>query len=240
LTSVITSDLHLKISRKKEDYRDLEKFLESVKPVCSDLYILGDMYMYWFEHPNLTDQLYNPGLSLLKNFSKSGRRVHFIYGNRDFTAGDYFKKHSGVHYVGKSAVLRSGEKNVFFEHGDGLAKRDVWYQLWRFFIRSPVSFFVFKRLPAGAAITLVDKIKKIGKNNAAADRVIAEMITEGAENVIKNYGYDSVVAGHAHLKYEKFFKWEKKTREIYIVPEFNFPGEFLVLERGRFEYRRFS
>ncbi|NLB35545.1 MAG: hypothetical protein GX817_07035, partial [Elusimicrobia bacterium] len=202
----------------------------------SELYILGDLFAYWFEHPGVDLASGDKNLKALKEFVSSGKKVVFVRGNRDFTVSTKFKEASGIEKIVDDITVKSGDRKIFMTHGDFLAKRDIRYQIWRKFIRSPIAFFVFRHLPMGAAVKFADKCRGVGKNRPAQSQRVAEMISSQAEKILKT-GPDALVAGHAHWRLDKTFKHKGRLKEIFILDEFRFPGEFLTLKDGEFSYR---
>ncbi len=214
--------------------------MHHIKDRCDNLYILGDFFSYWYEHTGVDFYSKNPALKAIKNFKEKGNKVYFLYGNRDFTAGKFFKKYSQVDYIGENLTIQSENKKIYLTHGDKFAKEDIRYQIWRRFIRSPVSSFIFKNLPVGHAISLADFLyKKVGKNKQIFGKIVADMIMNNAVSYFQK-GYDVIIAGHAHFKSTKKFNINGKNKQIFILPEFKFPGEFLTLEAGQLKYIKFG
>lgn len=236
--SIFIADLHLPISDSIESYNNFISFLDSIKESCSELYILGDLFTYWYEHSGVDFYSRNPALKAIKEFRNTGKSVYFIFGNRDFAAGEYFRKASNVDFIGPYLKIQSGNSTIFLTHGDLFAKKDIRYQLWRLFVRSPIAVLAFKSLPVGYAIYLADKIKEAAKGPVLND-IVGNMIVSGAKAWFRK-GYDVIVSGHAHLKYYHKYNFEGRLGELYLIPEFKFPGEFLTLKDGEFKYIFFS
>ena len=239
MTSVFIADLHLKVSDSKLPYRNFNKFLNSIEESCNNLYILGDLFTYWYEHSGVDFYSSNPALKLLRAFKDKGKNIYFIYGNRDFAAGEYFRKYSGVDFIGDNLTIYSGGKKILLSHGDEFIKKDIRYQIWRKFIRSPASLFVFKRLPAGYAIYVADKLSNIRKTKPHEEESIANMIMDGARSQFSS-GYDIIIVGHAHFKLHRRWGVGDEEKELFIIPDFKFPGEFLTLKDGEFKYKKFN
>ncbi len=236
MSALFTADLHLKVSNSEEDYKNFFSFLNKVEEEFQKLFILGDFFSYWFEHPKFDLGLMNPALKSLKELSKKGIKIYFIPGNRDFAAGSFFKKHSGVSFIGEKKTVKCRAGKTLLCHGDGLAKKDFRYQLWRKIIRSPGASFIFKNLPVSGAIAFADTIKKRGQGKISQQKV-ARMIEEGVIAEFKK-GYEVIIAGHAHFKMHKKYVIKGKEKNLYLLPEYKYPGEFLVLDnKGRFRFK---
>ena len=238
MSAVFTADLHLKLSGDPEHYRSFRDFLEHISGKFSRLYILGDLFAYWYEHPGVDLCSANPGLRALKDFSESGHEVYFIYGNRDFTAGESFRRYSGVSFIGPELDITSGGKKIHLCHGDSLAKRDIRYRIWKALIRSRISLFVFSRLPVGAAVSLADTFKQVGKNRKYAAEAVNVMAAAEARKIIISRNIDALISGHTHLRHEESFQHRGRKRQVFILPEFSFPGDFLTLDKGKLSYER--
>ncbi len=230
MTYLFTADLHLKVSKCADDYKNFFNFLESAEKKVEGIYILGDLFNYWFEHPRLDLGEGNPALKALKQFGEKGKKVYFLYGNRDFAVGEFFKKHSGVEFLGEKLELNIPRGKVLLSHGDGLAKEDIRYQLWRKMIRSCWASFIFKHLPVGRAIAFADAVKKKGQGKISYEKVV-RMIESGVKAEFKK-GYDIIIAGHAHYKKKQDFIIDGKKKTLYLLPEYSYPGEFLLMKDG--------
>jgi len=238
---LFAADLHLKVSDSEEPYLGFKAFLDSIRGRCSRLYILGDLFTYWYEHPKVDFYSKNPALRELKRLKESGTKLYFLAGNRDFAAGRFFREYSGIDFMGNAASLEIPGQRVFLTHGDLFAKKDIRYQLWRMLIRSGLSSFIFKRLPVGYAIRLADRFKKVGRSKPLLEKIVASMIIDGARKFLENSKtYDTVICGHAHIETYYEFETSEGTKRIYIVSEFSFPGRFLVFDKGVFKYRQFG
>ncbi|MBN2407012.1 MAG: metallophosphoesterase [Elusimicrobia bacterium] len=225
----------MKVSDSAESCAGFTDFLHDIEDKCDRLFILGDLFTYWYEHSKIDFYSGNPALKAIKEFGEKGKKVYFTYGNRDFAAGEYFRRFSGAEYMGDDYVVEENNLSVYLTHGDAFAKKDIRYQLWKMLIRSSIASFVFKNLPVGFAISLADSFKKVGKNRPAMKKALSDMIINGAYPVLRK-GYDAVIAGHAHMRAHRSFEIDGRTADVYILSEFEYPDEFLVLENGVFRY----
>ncbi|MGM0567949.1 MAG: UDP-2,3-diacylglucosamine diphosphatase [Elusimicrobiota bacterium] len=237
MSSVFTADSHLKVTEKPEAYQNFTHFLNKVSQRFEKLYILGDLFSYWFEHPRLDLSANNPAVKALRKVSEKGLKVYFIYGNRDFAAGEYFKANSGVKFLGESLVIDCAAGKAFLSHGDNLVKQDIRYQIWRRIIRSPWAAFIFKNLPVSGAVAFADAVKRKGKGKISY-KTVASMIEHRVPEEFRK-GYDVIIAGHAHYKMQKHFNIDGQKKFLYLLPEYSYPGEFLVLnDKGEFDFKR--
>ncbi|MFH1416373.1 MAG: metallophosphoesterase [Elusimicrobiota bacterium] len=234
--SIFIADLHLSISGPPEKYRSFIDFLEFIKKDCSNLYILGDLFSYWYEHKKIDFYSDNPVLNAIGDFVQNGKKAYFIVGNRDFAAGKFFKQYSKVEYIGETLDIQTGSgKKIFLTHGDMFAKKDIRYAIWKKFIRSPFASFAFKKLPVGFAIKVVEMFTRVGQSRPERKKAIAEDMLDFAVPYFSK-GYDAIVAGHAHFEIDRKIGIDGREKEFHILSEFEFPGKFLILNDSGLEY----
>lgn len=117
------SDAHLGAKLLK-DNREREimlvEFLQSIKPDCLELYLLGDMFDFWFEYKHVVPKGHVRFLAELANFTDQGIKVHFFTGNHDIWAFDYLAKECGVILHTSMMETTINGKSFLIGHGDGL------------------------------------------------------------------------------------------------------------------------
>ena len=121
------SDAHLgslAIKHGRTQERRLVRFLDSIKDKASAIYLLGDMFDFWYEYKYVVPKGYSRFLGKLSEITDMGVEVHFFTGNHDIWAYEYLEKECGV-ILHKSAVTTEiGDKVFFLAHGDGLGDTD--------------------------------------------------------------------------------------------------------------------
>ena len=121
------SDAHLgslAIKHGRTQERRLVRFLDSIKDKASAIYLLGDMFDFWYEYKYVVPKGYTRFLGKLSEITDMGVEVHFFTGNHDIWAYEYLEKECGV-ILHKSAVTTEiGDKVFFLAHGDGLGDTD--------------------------------------------------------------------------------------------------------------------
>ena len=74
------SDAHLGAKLLKDNQEReimLVEFLQNVKLDCLELYLLGDMFDFWFEYKHVVPKGHVRFLAELANFTDQGIKVHF-------------------------------------------------------------------------------------------------------------------------------------------------------------------
>ncbi|MFQ6033149.1 MAG: UDP-2,3-diacylglucosamine diphosphatase, partial [Candidatus Zixiibacteriota bacterium] len=93
------SDAHLGAEEKEKEKIKEEKlvsFLNRIKADGESLYILGDMFEFWFEYKNVIPKDHFKILSKLKALIDSGMKVNYVVGNHDFWLGDFLTEQIGI------------------------------------------------------------------------------------------------------------------------------------------------
>lgn len=124
------SDAHLGAT-VLPDNRDREKklvhFLQSIREECEALYLLGDMFDFWFEYKRSIPKGFVRFLGELARFTDDGIPVHFFTGNHDIWAFDYLARECGVSLHFENELFTLHGKRFMIGHGDGLNPLDKKY-----------------------------------------------------------------------------------------------------------------
>lgn len=117
------SDAHLG-SRSHADSvaveRKLCRWLDLVKEDAAAIYLLGDIFDYWFEYRYVVPKGFTRLLGKLAEITDAGVEVHFFIGNHDLWLTDYLSEECGVILHFEPLVAKLGGQTFFLAHGDGL------------------------------------------------------------------------------------------------------------------------
>ena len=93
------SDFHLG-SPTPEASLELEKrivrFLDSIKNIAAQIFIVGDMFDFWFEYNHVVPRGYVRLLGKLAELTDAGIKIHFFVGNHDMRMRTYFQEELNV------------------------------------------------------------------------------------------------------------------------------------------------
>lgn len=121
------SDAHLgsrAIAHTRTHERRLVNFLDSIKNKARAIYLLGDMFDFWYEFKMVVPKGYTRFLGKLSELTDRGVEIHYFTGNHDMWCGDYLEKECGVilHRTPETCEI---DGHVFYlAHGDGLDYAD--------------------------------------------------------------------------------------------------------------------
>ncbi|MCR4995599.1 MAG: UDP-2,3-diacylglucosamine diphosphatase [Bacteroidales bacterium] len=140
------SDAHLgsravKHSRTQE--RRLVRFLDSIKEKAGAVYMLGDMFDFWYEYKLVVPKGFTRFLGKVSELTDLGVEVHFFTGNHDIWAYDYLEKECGVVMHRRPLTVELGDKVFFLAHGDGLGDPDPKFKFLRWLFHNRVAQILF-------------------------------------------------------------------------------------------------
>ena len=111
------SDAHLgsrAIEHGRTQERRLVNFLDSIKHKAGAIYLLGDMFDFWYEFKLVVPKGYTRFLGKLSELTDMGVEVHFFIGNHDIWCGDYLSKECGVLFIANLLLLKSMAGNFIW------------------------------------------------------------------------------------------------------------------------------
>lgn len=127
------SDVHL--GMKTKDAREHEakfvSFLDGLPSNTKALYLLGDIFDFWYEYKHVIPSGHTRVLGRLAQLADSGVEVFFFKGNHDLWAYGYFEKEIGMIVLPQPSVVEIEGTKFCLGHGDGLGKISFGFKLIR-------------------------------------------------------------------------------------------------------------
>ncbi|MDY6249691.1 MAG: UDP-2,3-diacylglucosamine diphosphatase [Bacteroidaceae bacterium] len=143
------SDAHLgcrALKHRRMQERRLVNFLDNIKRSAAAVYMLGDMFDFWFEYKNVVPKGFTRFLGKISELTDSGVEVHYFTGNHDMWMHDYLERECGVVMHRKDSVVELYGKVFYLAHGDGLGSRDRRFLFLRSMFHNPVCQRLFAAL----------------------------------------------------------------------------------------------
>ena len=195
------SDIHLGFGSKEENVKRETRFidfLDDIKHDCSDLYILGDLFDFWFEYRKVVPKGYFLTLAKLYEFKKSNIKIHYLVGNHDCLLKDYFEKEIGITIYWKNIEAEILGKKFFIHHGDGLSNNDTGYKILKRILRNKTNQYLFSLVHPDLGIFLGTYFSKKSRNyTSKKDYGEKDALYLFAKKKIEA-GFDFVILGHIH------------------------------------------
>ncbi len=143
------SDFHFGIPDQKSSLKREIKFvnwLDTIKDDASEIFLLGDLFDFWFEYKKVVPKGYTRLFGKLAEITDSGIDIHFFRGNHDMWAFDYLADELGIKLYRKPQIREIMGKKFFLAHGDGLGTGDKGYKFIKWVFEQPVNQWLFNWL----------------------------------------------------------------------------------------------
>ena len=112
-------------SREREEH--VVRWLNDIMPVADHLFLLGDIFDFWFEYKDVVPKGYYLFFSKLLEMRKKGTEIYFFTGNHDMWVKDYFEKELGMKIFREEQLFEINGRLCLVGHGDGLDPKDKGY-----------------------------------------------------------------------------------------------------------------
>lgn len=196
------SDAHLGAGDAAAERRKLTLLLTLLADVLrerADLYIVGDLFDFWYEYRSVVPRGYHRLYQALEDLRRAGCGVTYLAGNHDFAIGDFFSRDLDVTVLRDDLGFTAQNQRFYLFHGDGLAVRDGGYRLLKRVLRSPLSQRLYRVLHPDLGYAIARRFSH-GSRDYTSGRDYGE--TDGmrieAERRISS-GIDIVIMGHRHV-----------------------------------------
>jgi UDP-2,3-diacylglucosamine hydrolase len=204
------SDIHLGLqSREKEKKKErlLVDLLEEIGAAnAKELFIVGDLFDYWFEYRKVYQKGFFRTLTALQDLTDNGIAVSYIIGNHDFMHRDFFADEIGCKMYEDGIERIIDNKKFFIAHGDGLIKNDYGYNILKKILRNKTLQNIYSLLHPDIGVALASKSSKTSREyTSQKDYGEADGLLQAARLKIDE-GYDYVLFGHLHKKRFELYK----------------------------------
>ncbi|MBL7999005.1 MAG: UDP-2,3-diacylglucosamine diphosphatase [Candidatus Kapabacteria bacterium] len=196
------SDVHLGFGTHEESLRreqDLLAVLDRIKTECTTLYLVGDIFDYWFEYGTVLPRQFFRTLTKLDELKRNGTGIEYLMGNHDFGHQDFFERDLLIPVHKGDVECTISGKRFYLAHGDGKVYNDTGYLILRSILRNRICIKLYQWLHPDIGIRLASgtshksraytDTKEYGKPDGLADF---------AEKKITHDMFDYVIMGHQH------------------------------------------
>jgi UDP-2,3-diacylglucosamine hydrolase len=207
--SIFISDLHFGLldnEKEKQREREFVEFLNFCNGKIDKLFILGDLFDYWFEYKRVIQKGYFRTFTALQNLVDAGIEVHYFIGNHDFMHRDFFDKEIGVILHEKELTIELNGKKFFLGHGDGLVENDLGYKILKSILRNKIIQQLYSILHPDFGIWLASSSSKKSRDYTTEKSYgKIDGLFEAAKKKIDE-GFDFVLFGHSHIRRRESYK----------------------------------
>jgi UDP-2,3-diacylglucosamine hydrolase len=204
------SDFHLgapdyEASLQREKH--VIRFLNEIKNDAAVIFILGDLFDFWYEYKKVVPKGFVRILGKLAELTDNGITIYFFVGNHDMWMNGYFEKELNIEVFHEAKEFEFNGKRFLIGHGDGLGPGDHRYKMMKKVFRNKFSQALFGMLHPSAGIGMADYFSR--KSRAAAGKKDEQFLGEDKEwlivyskEILKKEHFDYFIFGHRHLPIE--------------------------------------
>ena len=236
------SDFHLGVPTHAESLKREKKiisWLDEIKEDAKSIYLLGDIFDFWFEYKAVVPKGFVRLLGKLAELSDNGTDIFLIKGNHDLWMYDYLPKEVGVQIIEDKTILSENGKKIFLAHGDGLGPGDFGYKMIKKIFTNKMCQWLFTRLHPNFGLGIAHFWSKRSRiaNNKNPEQFLGEekeWLVSYCKEKQKENPVDYYIFGHRHLPLE--IEIDTKAKYINLGDWIHhnsyavFDGENLILE----------
>lgn len=182
----------------------LVQFLSEIKDDAAEIFLVGDMFDFWYEYRKVVPKGYVRLLGKLAELADAGIRMHFFVGNHDMWMRDYFQKELNMPVYFNPMEFERNGKFFLIGHGDGLGPGDHGYKRLKKVFRNPVSKWLFGIFPPLLGMGLANYMSRRSRAQTGGSEEVflgeeKEWLLIYCKEVLKKKKIDFFVFGHRHL-----------------------------------------
>jgi UDP-2,3-diacylglucosamine hydrolase len=201
------SDFHLGVPDHKSSLmreKRIVSWLESIKHDAHTIFLLGDIFDFWFEYKHAIPKGYIRLQGKLAELRDAGIPIVFFTGNHDMWMFDYFEKELEIPILRNPEVLNVGRHKFLIGHGDGLGPGDNTYKILKTLFNSRICQWLFARMHPNLGISIANYWSRSSRiSNKEKEEKFqgeeGEYLMVYCRELEKSEHHDFYVFGHRHL-----------------------------------------
>ena len=201
------SDFHLGIDAKEKSAvreQRIVRFLRSVEQEVEHLYLMGDLFDFWFEYRHAVPKGHIRFLGQLARMADMGIPITIFKGNHDLWMRDYLQQEIRAEILDHSVTRVHCGYKLYLHHGDGLGPGDRGYKFIKKVFTNPFFQWLFRWLHPDWGISLARFFSgESSKKNRVKDQHFLgednEWLVLHCREMLEKEKHDYFIFGHRHL-----------------------------------------
>ena len=206
LKTYFLSDIHLgskSHANSIEVERKLCRWLDTIRHDAKAIFLLGDIFDYWYEYKHVVPKGFVRVLGKLAELTDSGIAIHFFIGNHDLWLTNYLAKECGLTLHLQPEIVEIDGKKLFLAHGDSLGARSLSVSLLSKMFRCRLLRTCFSAVHPRWTVPLAhawsNHSRKYGENADFLGEENEELIAFAQRKLHELPDIDYFVFGHRHI-----------------------------------------
>ena len=180
------------------------RFLDEISSTAAAIYILGDIFDFWYEYKNVVPKGYIRLLAKLAELTDAGIPIQVFIGNHDMWMSGYFEQELNIPVYHEPQIFTFNNKHFYIAHGDGLGPGDNGYKFIKKVFRNPICKWLFGWIHPDIGIAIANYFsKKSRQKTGSSDEQFLgeenEWLIIYSKELIKKEQFDFLIFGHRHL-----------------------------------------
>ena len=200
------SDFHLGIDARltsQERERQIVRWLDQIKVNAEEIYLVGDVFDFWFEYKRAVPKGYVRLFGKLAELRDSGIPIYFFIGNHDMWMFKYLDEELGIPIYHNPISKKIYGKQFYIGHGDGLGPKQEGFKILRKVFHNKAFQWIFKRFHPNVSFAIANLWSKSSRNSKPSNPTFLgvehEWLVAYCEMKQKRAPHDFFVFGHRHL-----------------------------------------
>jgi len=181
----------------------LHSFLARLPGWASSLFIVGDLFDFWFEYRTALPRRHFPTLAALQRVRDAGVAITYLNGNHDFWLGQFLGETLGIRTVDGAVTVEEQGRRLWVHHGDGLVGGDLGYRILKRVIRSPAAIALYRVLHPDIGWWLAHRVSRWSRVSREDRPPDTDRLWREIAEPRFAAGFDTVMVGHFHLVLER-------------------------------------
>lgn len=236
------SDFHLGYPdavKSREREKKIVRWIEEISKDASELYLLGDIFDFWYEYKWVIPRGNIRFLGALSKLADSGTKLSIFTGNHDTWIKDYLPSEIPLCIYRDPLIKEFSGKKFYLHHGHALGNYDLGMNLLNKIFNNKKLQWMFSRIHPNGAFYFAHKWSEHNRKakEYESDNFLGEdkeWLIKYSKEILKKEKIDYFVFGHRHFPLELSLNDNSKyintgnwiTRSTYAV----FDGENLNLK----------
>ena len=196
------SDVHLGLQAFDPADREARfvSFLRNLPQETSALYMLGDIWDFWYEYRDVVPKGYTRVFAALQDLMDRGVDVYFFQGNHDIWTYSYFEE-LGMKKLVQPFKVEIAGKVFCLGHGDGLGPTPFGYRCIKTIFNNRPIQILFSMLHPWIAYRIGNiwsKNSRLSHKDVYEFKGREEPLCQFAEQYLKDNKVDYFIFGHFH------------------------------------------
>ena len=239
------SDLHLGAPDRQSSLareRLFVKWLEMARQDAAEIFVVGDLFDFWFEYKKAVPRGFVRCLGKLAELQDSGIAISLFTGNHDMWIFDYLPTELGADLFREPVEREWNGRRFYIGHGDGLGPGDHGYKFIKKVFRNKFLQWAFARLHPNLGIGLANYFSrssraKTGDKDGQFLGENQEWLVQYCQEVLEKKHFDYFIFGHRHLPLDIRLKEESRYLNLGDWLRYYTYAEFDGQELRLFTYR---